>query len=173
MTIALAALLAAAAAEPPATADPLLPARSGQLQCHMPDVARKTCRALAGYRPADGGGYSNSATILVAAEPVVTMTTVTPVRVVAGAVCGTIRAEDIAQGTLAVDGANLPADQAGPILGQIATAMAAMIGHEICTRYEPAGGGLLTARATIDGVSRPETQQVLWVRPEDGYRVAP
>ena len=39
----------------PAVADPLAPARIGDLQCYRPDPVRKTCRSLAGYAFAADG----------------------------------------------------------------------------------------------------------------------
>jgi len=170
------ALLSAAALDPgPAdAADPLGPAGSGQLQCYRPDRARKTCFSLAAYRAAAGGGYVNAATIPISPDGVVTLTTETPVRVVAGAVCGAIRAEDIARGTINAGGTAVTPEQAAPLLAQVATMMAGLIGREICTRYEPAPDGDLLARVTIDGAEQPnQTQRVAWVGADEGYRIVP
>ena len=170
------ALTAAAALDPgPAdAAGPLAPARSGQVQCYRPDRARKTCRSLAAYRAAPGGDYVNAATIPISPDGVVTLTTETPVRVVAGAVCGALRAEDVARGTVIAGGTAVPPEQAAPLLAQIADLMSGLIGRQICTRYEAAPAGDLLARVTIDGAEQPEaTQSVAWVGADEGYRIAP
>lgn len=170
------ALLSAAALDPgPAdVADPLAPAGSGQVQCYRPDRARKTCRSLAAYRAVAGGGYVNAATLPISPDGVVTLTTETPVRVVAGAVCGAIRAEDIARGTINAGGSAVTREQAEPLLAQIAGMLAGLIGREICTRYEPAPDGDLIARVTIDSAEQPgQTQRVAWVGAGEGYRIEP
>jgi hypothetical protein len=165
-------LQAAAAAPQPGPADPLLPARWGQLQCYAPDPARKTCGSLAAYRPDGAQHYVNRAEIPLAPDGSMTMTTTTAVRIVAGTVCGTIGARDVARAEVRVAGTPLAAAQAAPLLSQVAQAFAPMIGHEICTRYEPDGAGFV-ARASVDGVARPSLdQRVIWVAPADGWRVA-
>ncbi len=163
--------LAAAIAAAQPTEDPLLPARSGKLQCYVPDTARRTCHALAGYRLGADGSYANRAEIPLSADGRVTMTTTTPVLVQAGAVCGTVREEDLARADFRVAGSPMPPDQVNVLLPRLIEAMRAVIGHEVCTRYLQ-GGGTLTARASLDGTSRPELDQpVIWVDPSEGYRV--
>jgi hypothetical protein len=162
------ALLTAAA-----YAAPLEPAATGKMQCYMPDTARKTCASLALYKQNADGTYANTAIILLNKSPAVVMETITPVRIVSGAVCGSIRAEDIAAGKLTVNGHILTPEQAAPALAQISTAMAGIIGHDICTTYTDSGQGLI-AKSTIDGAAQPAMDQpVKWVAPEDGYTVAP
>ena len=51
--------------------------------------------------------------------------------------------------------------------------MTSVVGHEICTAYVQSGGNLV-AKATMDGVPKPDQDQVmLWVSPADGYSIAP
>ena len=152
--------------------DPLIPARSGQLQCYTPDEARKTCHALAAYEPDGDGRYINRAEIPLTADGSMTMTTRTPVHIVSGAVCGTAGQPDIEAAEVRASGALVPADRAAPILRQVAQAMAPFLGHEICTRYQQQGGGLV-AEATMDGARRSDLDQpVTWVGGSDGYRVS-
>jgi hypothetical protein len=48
-----------------------------------------------------------------------------------------------------------------------------LTGKEICTRYEPAAGGLV-AKEWIDGLYRADAdQRVRWVSPSEGYSVSP
>ncbi len=165
-------MLTAASAVSPAI-DPLLPAQSGEIQCYAPDEARKTCRSLAFYEKRDASSYDNRAIVLISpAEPVV-LETVTPVVIQAGAVCGAIRLEDIQKGKLTISGRDLPADQATSALSHIADAMQPIMGKRICTTYVSEKGALV-AHVTINSVDQPDMKQtVKWVKPSDGYTVAP
>ena len=164
-------LLASVFAQAPAD-DPLALARSGQLQCYTPNAAQKTCRALAGYRQDGEAQYINRAQLPITPDGSMTLTTTSRVRIVSGAVCGTIQAEDIAGAELAVAGSAMDADRAAPLLTQIAQALTSIIGHEICTRYVQNGDGLV-AEGSMDGTRRPDLDQpVIWVGPSDGYRVS-
>lgn len=104
--------LIAATGTLPAAADPLMPARHGEAQCYTPDQARKTCRSLAYYDARSTLSYDNRAVVLISAAEPVTLETVTPVVVRAGAVCGAIRADDVQSGKLIVSGRQLTADEA-------------------------------------------------------------
>lgn len=169
--IALSLLTAASAASP--AIDPLLPAQSGEMQCYAPDEARKTCRSLAFYDKRDASSYDNRAIVLVSTAGPVVLETVTQVIIEAGAVCGAIRPEDIQKGKLTISGRVLPADQAAPVLSRIADAMQPIMGKQICTTYVH-DTGVLIAHATINGVAQPDMDQtVKWVKPSDGYTVAP
>ncbi len=162
----------ATAASTPAYPDPLAPAASGQMQCYAP-TDHKTCASLAGYTSNGDGSYANVAMVLLSKEPVVVMRTTTPVAIKAGAVCGAIRKADIAGGSLSVNGQAMAADKAAPILDRIAGQLGAILDHEICTTYVPAGAGFI-AKATMDGKPQPDQdQKVIWVSAADGYTVAP
>jgi hypothetical protein len=51
--------------------------------------------------------------------------------------------------------------------------MAPLMGKEICTTYVSVPGGLV-AKVTIAGSYRADAdQRVRWVKPSDGYQVAP
>lgn len=155
------------------SANPLMPAAVGKMQCYHPDRVHHTCRSLASYAAHGNGGYDNKAIVLLSARPVVTMTTVTPVTLDNDAVCGAIRAEDIALAMVDVDGSALTGDALSGARQRIAGAMENMFGHRICTRYI-ADGDALRAEATIDGTPRRDANDtVIWVSPGDGYRVAP
>lgn len=154
-------------------AAPLEPAAEGKMQCYVPNLERKTCASLALYKLNPDGTYANTAIVLLNKAPVVLMETVTPVRIVSGAVCGTIQAEDIAKARLTVNGQVLTAEQAAPALAQVSAAMATIEGRDICTTYIDNGLNL-TAKSTIDGVAQPAMDQaVKWVDPKEGYAVAP
>ncbi|WP_116091555.1 hypothetical protein [Sphingomonas crusticola] len=164
------ALLAAA----PATgANPIAPALAGQVECQRPNEQAKTCRSMATYRPLGGARYSNSALILLSPQGPVTLRVTSDVEVKHGAVCGLLRREDLDKGTLMVGDHVLGAKEAAPGLGQVAQAMASLLGKEICTTYESTASGLV-GRLAVDGVARPEFDvPVKLVGPGDGYKVAP
>jgi len=169
-TIAASALPALAASLP----DPLAPATSGQLQCYSPDTTRKTCISLASYKPGANGTIDIAAVVLISKDPVVTMETVSPVEVKAGQVCGKVRSQDIDAAKFGVAGQLLDAKQAAPLREQMRRTFVNVFDREICTAYVDQGRTSL-ARSTMDKVPLPAStdQQVLWVSPTDGYRVAP
>jgi hypothetical protein len=155
------------------TSDPLAPAASGMLQCYAPDVAKHSCQSLAGYRKRPDGSYDNAATIMLSPSPLVTMETLSPVTVDAGAVCGAIRQQDIDAAVISVNGQKLSDADAAGARSQIATGLAFLIGKRICTTYVP-DGAQLVAKATIDGEAQPAMdQKVIWVAPTDGFHVGP
>lgn len=168
----LVAYLAAVAAA--AYAPPLDPAASGQIQCYVPDTARKTCSSMAYYVARDDGSFDNRAIVLINKAPAVTLETTVHVAIKDGAVCGSLRAEDIAAGKVAVGGRTMTPDEASPVLTSISQALTPVIGHEICTMFVPDASGKLSAQASMDGQRQPgQDQPVLWVAPSDGYTVAP
>lgn len=165
------AFLAAAGA---AYASPLTPAADGQMQCYVPDTVRKTCSSMAYYVARPDGSFDNKAVVLINKAPAVTMETTTRVTIKDGAVCGALRAEDIAAGKVTVGDRQMTPEEASPVLNSITQALTPVIGHEICTAFVPDAAGKLTAQATMDGKRQGEQDQpVLWVSPQDGYTVAP
>lgn len=169
VTISALAILALSAAQ----ADPLAEARSGQLQCYKPDMTNKTCMALSGYSFTSSGQITNNADVLLSPQPLVVMRTSSPVFVKGEAVCGVMRTHDLDTAQILVNGAPLPEDKAAGVRSQLAAAFQPQIGKEICTTYAPAGDKL-SAHVAVDGVANPAfDQQVVWVKPEDGFRVSP
>ncbi len=157
-----------------AYAAPLTPAAQGQIQCYVPDTAKKTCMSLAYYVARDDGGFDNRSVVLLNKSPVVTLDTTTRVTLKDGAVCGAIRAEDIAAGKVTVGDHLMTPEEASPVLNSITQGLSGIIGHEICTVYVPDASGKLVAQASMDGKRQPEQDQpVLWISPSDGYTVAP
>ena len=156
-----------------AHADPLAESHAGKVQCYRPDTARKTCGAIGSYTMEPGGVATNKAEVLLSPQQLLTMTTLTPVVLKGEAICGGIRAQDLQTAEIRLNGAILPSEQAKAVRSQMAQHFAALIGKEICTTYVPVGDKL-TTQVTVDGVATPAySQTVIWVKPEDGYRVAP
>ena len=159
--------------EAEATPDPLAPATRGMLQCYAPNLEKKTCQSLSGYKQRADGAYDNTAIVLLSPSPIVTMETVTRVTTERGAVCGSIRTEDIDSATIVVAGTKLDEQRAVAARGRIASAMSALMGKQVCTTYVQ-DGSQLRAEVSIDGTrSKKMDQQVVWVAPSDGYIVAP
>lgn len=168
MALTLGALLALPAQ---AQDQPLTPARLGQVQCFEPDAANRTCAAMAGYAFAADGAITNTADVLIFPEPAIVMHVRSPVTVRDGAVCGPIRQSDLDAAQFTIDGQPAGDDNSELIRSQMREQLASMIDVEVCTRFVP-NGDAMRAVATIAGRPQPD-QRVTWVRPEEGYRVAP
>jgi hypothetical protein len=160
-----------AAAAPGVVADPGRGQRIGDLQCYGADPVRKTCRAMAGYAFGADGQILNKAEVVLQDSPLVTMTTVSPVTVKDGAVCGPLSGVDKAQ--IAVRGRRLAEGEAAPIRAQLQESMASTLGKPVCTTYRRSGDWWI-AEVTMDGVARPDMQDtLLWVPASAGYTVQP
>src|SRR4030095_11202521 len=104
-----AALILAAAQSVPGGTDPLRPARSGQLQCFVPDTSRKMCHALAAYTWGPASAIRVRGDILMAPTSLlIVMRTSTSVEVRSGQVCGQVRARDIEASTFTIAGSAVP-----------------------------------------------------------------
>jgi hypothetical protein len=168
--LALSMMLAAAAS---ADSDPLAPAMAGQVQCYTPDTARRTCRSIGAYAKG-AGGVQNTAIVLVSATPLVTMETTAPVQVKGRAICGTLATRDLATARFRIDGQPADPQRLEGLRNAVGKAMEPLIGHEICSSNLASGSGPMTAQASLDGKRAPTLdQQMIWVSPRDGYRVAP
>lgn len=156
-------LLALVAADP--VTDPIGPALKGQQQCYTPDTARRTCRALAGYTVEPDGRILNQAEVLLAEEPPIIMHSVTEVTVRDGAICG--RREGVETATFTLGGRQLDEETSD----NIRRLVAAGDEGETCTRYVRREGSLW-ADPMVGGVPA-ASHEVLWVSPDDGYKVGP
>jgi len=151
----------------------LAPARSGQLQCYIPNVAKKTCHALAQYVWAADGSIQNPAEVMIEENPLVVMKGSAPVVVRSGAVCGPFRAEDIQQATFTIAGNPAPPQLTDQIRKQMLMVSTDRLGKEICTTYV-LDKGEYAAQVTIDGVAHSElADRMIWVKPGDGFKVGP
>jgi hypothetical protein len=154
--------------------DPLAPARDGAVQCFAPDVAKRTCKSIAGYAFSPDGRVENHAEVLVSPGGPLVMTTTSPVQVREGAVCGPVRAEDIDRGEIAMAGRPLGGEQARRIKEQVKGQLGQLLNMEVCTRFEPNAQGW-TTRVSVNGQPAPEMSDgaLIWVRPGEGWTVAP
>jgi hypothetical protein len=164
-------VLLLAAGAPQAAADPLAPARAGKIQCANPNIEKKTCMGLATYKLNADGSFDTTTTVLIAPQPPITMEVKSAGKRVGDALCAPIRKEDFEAASFKMDGTPLDASTATAIRGQILGSIVPMLGKMGCTRETP-DGATRKAEVTLDGVARPEmTQRVLWVKPEDGYKL--
>jgi hypothetical protein len=170
MLAALALLLLAGPAEE--FPDPIAPAAQGKLQCHVPDRARHTCQSLAGYRPDGKGGFFNTADVLLAPKPLLTMRAVSTVVIRDGAICGPLSRESFEKAQFFADGGLLDAEKTAELRAAILGQSDATLDRQICTRYTQSGDHLV-AHVTVDGKPDQATMDVIWVSPAEGYRVAP
>lgn len=152
--------------------DPIGPAASGKLQCYMPDAARRTCQSLAGYRSDGKGGFVNDAEILVDRDSAITMRSVTPVEIRDGGVCGRIIRESVEKAVFTLEGKPVAPAEAERMRALAIQSYERAFGREICTFYRPEADHFRTS-ATIDGeYADLRSVQVIWVRPDQGYRIA-
>jgi len=130
--------------------DPLSPAWSGQVQCYVPDTTRRECSSIGAYRRGPDGVVFNEATVLISSAPHVVMTTVAPVRIKGGAICGSMSQDDVVNSTFAVSGAPATAEQAAALKRQMILAMQPLFGKEVCTSITTKAGSPM-GEARIDG----------------------
>lgn len=169
-----AALAVATALQAPA--DPLAPARQGQVECFGFDTARKTCRAIGAYRFTADGTIFNDAANLVNAEPSVVMRTSSPVYVKDGAECTRVAPMRDQITVIEVNGTRLEGEQFTAVRDQLAAALDGLFptGSEFCGRYEAQPDGSVMQRLWVDGVAQPDKDDAFrWVDPAEGWRVAP
>jgi len=155
--------------------DPLAPAREGLVQCYGVHVERKTCDGIGAYSVGQDGVLTNNSMNVMSVEPLVLMRATSKVYVRGEAECSMVTDPASMIVGLEVDGAALEGEQFEILRQEIAAGLKANLGTgEFCTTYHPGQNGLLRATVTVNGVEKPQVENTaLWVRPEDGWRVAP
>ncbi len=156
-----------------AAADPLAPARAGQLQCINPNVAAKTCQAMGTFTVAADGSYQTVTRTVINPQPLIIMEVKGKGKAEGELTCGTLDKADYEAATFTMDGAAMAEEIAGTIRTQLLGAIAPLAGKKACIAQKPEGD-LILAEVTLDGTARPDlTQKMLWVKPDAGYKVAP
>lgn len=164
-------LAAPAFAQPGSLPPPIAQAMQGKLQCYEPNRVAKTCQSLAGYREDGKGAFENFATVLIAPKPQITMEVVSLVAIRNGEVCGVISVADLAKAKFNINSVAANASQETAIRQLVGASLTAMADQEICTGYAPDGDGFV-ATATMNGAPFGKEQKVIWVSPDDGYKVS-
>jgi hypothetical protein len=164
--------LASAAALADELPQPIAQAGDGKLQCYSPNPAKKTCASLDGYSVDTNGMIVNTSTVLIAPNPPLTMQTTSKITIKNSQVCGLLKREDLDQAIFLADGKPVGSKQADQIRQQMAQDAKNELGHEICTAYVPKGKGFV-AKESDNGAPAKGEEPVIWVSPDEGYRVAP
>jgi hypothetical protein len=151
---------------------PIAQAGDGKLQCYSPNPAKKTCASIDGYSIDSKGMIVNTSTVLISPNPPLTMQTTSNVTIKNSQVCGLLRREDLDQATFMANGKEVGSKQADQIRQQMAQDAKGEIGHEICTAYVPKGTGFV-AKESDNGAPAKGEEPVIWISPDEGYRVAP
>jgi hypothetical protein len=167
------AVMASKFQKEPLITNPLMMANRGFVQCYHPDIRRRTCFSIATYRRTVHGMYENKAIMLVSPDGPTTLETNTTVVIERGAECGSITADDIRAGILRIGGQRRTRQQANSLLERLVIELSPVLNQKICTLYVPSRGGFIT-RSTVAGHYHPDLDDfVTWVRPDEGYAVAP
>lgn len=168
--------LVALAMTAPSDPNPLAPARDGRVQCYTPDVERKVCRAIGAYRFEPDGRIINDAENMLSTDPLVILRASSDVYVKGNAECASAGAFNESHIlSVEVNGAPLEGEQLAAARSMYIERMRSGIGTgEYCSTYHSKPDGSLRALVTVDGIPRRESEDtIMWVRPEDGWRVAP
>ncbi len=164
----LAALFADAA---PALPAPIGPASAGKAQCFSPDLAHKLCASLNTYAQRPDGQIADTSTVLLEKTPAVVMTSTSTASVANGRVCTVIKKDDLLAARFTVNGAAPDDAQIDKLRQAILSGWAALIDHTVCVGYV-ADGSQFVAHTAFDGLPRPNLdQRMMWVSPEDGWKV--
>lgn len=155
-------------------ADVLAPARAGQIQCYEPNVQAKTCQSISGFSPGPGGAIINTSdSVINPSNPIIVMRTISPVTIRNNAICGPLTNEDIGRARFTIDGHAATEADTQQLRTALTQQLAPLIGQETCITLTPVNDGL-RADTAIAGRARPDlAQRVMWVRADEGYRVAP
>lgn len=182
MSVALFSLVLAAAVDPgpiagaeageqtpsEARMDILSDARDGLVQCYQPQVDEKTCKIMASFSFNPDGQILSTAQMLMDETGPAVLVVTTPVAVRDGALCGQLDALPTARFLVAGQPAT-PGQDAG---------YRAMLSFgpkkgEVCARWIADGHGFIV-HGSLDGKPhRDFDQRMIWVYPEEGFRVAP
>jgi hypothetical protein len=170
MTLALMLMFAALAGGPPAD-DPLAPARQGRLQCHEPDLVNRRCGVMSRFEFAMDGTITNVAEFMISEQPLIIVTTRTPVTSRGGEVCGDRRMTVVSK--VLVDDQPATAQEVIDVSAMLAEALQPDFGKQSCSRYSP-DGQFLRSQRSVDGVRDPSSDgRILWVDPGAGFTVRP
>ena len=171
----IAIMLAALAMAAPADPNPLAPARDGRVQCYTPDVERQVCRAIGAYRFEPDGRIVNDAENMLSSVPLGILYATSEVYIKDNAECSLGAFDEGHVRAIEVNGVALEGEQLASARSMVAEIMREAIGSgEYCSTYHPKPDGSLRALVTVDGMPRTDAEDtILWIRREDGWRVAP
>ena len=128
---------------------------------------------MAVFSRSPNGVVDNTATVMLAAKPLVLMRTVSTVTAKQGRLCSVMHQSDIAAARFTIDGEPADVDHSAELEVAVAKAFAPIIEHEVCIVFEPDGSEFV-AHTSLDGLPRPGLdQRVLWVSSAEDWQVRP
>ena len=155
---------------------PLTRASSGQLQCLKPNLARKTCQSISGYRYGANGAIENFYSILLSGDPFVTMESVSYVEIKGEKVCGITDTREIDAASFMIEGSASNPAQSALLRERLKLSLKGILDREMCASFAQDRNSkdkTTIVDATLDGAPYPggNNQPVMWVSPADGFRV--
>jgi len=156
-----------------AVADPLAPSRSGWVSCVKPDSDAKTCVSIYRYTWRDQKIFYE-VDLGVDDQPLTILRMRSQMYYRDDAACSrTSQAEQSLVG-MTIDGAEATEEALREMRREVAEMLKDLDGQEYCVRYEPAANGRFTTHVSVEDIRRPDSDSVMmWIRPDDGWRVAP
>jgi hypothetical protein len=153
------------------TADPFARAREGWIECHDANTIARTCSGFGAYRFDDTGEVHNDAVLHLNAEPLIIIYSTSMVYARDGMICEHIDRSVIYAARITMDGQPAPSAIDQQIKNSVWSLFANV--NELCSRVAT-DGDVASVTVYFDGVERPElAAQFRWIRPEDGYTLAP
>lgn len=155
---------------------PLARASSGQLQCLKPNLARKTCQSISGYRYGANGAIESFYSVLISADPLVTMESVSPVEIKAEKICSKTETREIDAASFTIEGRASNPAQSELLRQRLKLALKVLLDREMCGGFAQDGDSkdkTIIVDTTLDGTPFPAAnhQPVMWISPADGFRV--
>lgn len=142
----------------------LAPARAGLVQCYSPSERELTCTAMTSYEFRANGEIESLTIGPFPGRSEVTMRLAGLVSERDGVVCGSIRDVDVNGATYELRGQPVPNEEAV----ELREALMVTARPQVCANLE---GTTQTSRGMYREQSFEYTDHVIWVRPDDGYRV--
>jgi hypothetical protein len=151
--------------------DPFARARDGWVECHDANTVARTCSAFSAYRFDGSGEVHNDAVLHVNAQPLIIVYSTSTVYARDAMVCEHVDRAVIYSARITMDGQPAPPQIDQQIKNTVWSVFVGV--NELCSRVTTEGDAA-SVTVYFDGVERPEfAAQFTWIRPEDGYTLAP
>jgi hypothetical protein len=151
--------------------EPIARAAKGQLQCYAPNPVKKTCAALVSFKPGPNGTFQSKAAILITPSPLVVMKGAAVVVAKGGKLCGRLSQRNFDEARFSDGDTDLAPMQSRFLRTVLAASAQSYFGREICGAYVPNGRAILVT-PDVDGAAVDvDPQTVIWVKPEENFRV--
>jgi hypothetical protein len=152
-------------------ADPFARARDGWIECHDANTVARTCSAFSAYRFEATGEVHNDAILHINEQPLIIVYSSSTVYARDGMICEHIDRAVIDSARVTMDGQPAPRELDQQLKNAVWSVYAGT--RELCAR-SITNGDVVSITVYFDGVERPElAAQFRWIRPEDGYTLAP